>query len=147
MLKALPFLWFLLAAVGVAAHIVLAMTTASSTYLPAALTTAGFTALFSTVHIIGIALVYMLILRTRPSPGVAIIGYSHLFLASAAYVGQAFGTMERARHMSNPASTDLAAMGFADSASALASILGGIVFILALIVALNTHHVRPEDVF
>ena len=109
------------------------------------LISAASTVLITTVSTIGMALVYLLILRTRPSLSVAIIGYSHFFLASAAYVGQTVGTLERNRYLSGTG--DMTAAGFAYTASGLASLLAGIVFILALIVALNTRHERLEDIF
>ena len=145
MLKALPFLWFLLAALGAAAQLfVMSMAGAEA---GAALLSTASSLLITTVGTIGVALVYLLILRTRPSPAVAIIGYSHLFLASAAQVGQAIGNMERNRYLAGAGDTDYSAIGFAYTAAGLATLLGGIVFILALIVALNSHHERPEDVF
>lgn len=145
MLKALPFLWFLLAALGAVAQLyVMSMAGAEA---GAALLSTASSLLITTVGTIGVALVYLLILRTRPSPAVAIIGYSHLFLAGAAQVGQAVGNLERNRYLAGVGTTDYAAIGFAYTAAGLATLLGGIVFILALIVALNTRYEAPEDVF
>lgn len=145
MLKALPFLWFLLAALGAVAQLYV-MGLAGADAGTALLSTAS-SLLITTVGTIGMALVYLLILRTRPSLSVAIIGYSHLFLAGAAQVGQAIGNMERNRYLTGEGSTDYTAISFACTAAGLATLLGGIVFILALIVALNTRYEAPEDVF
>jgi len=145
MLKALPFLWFLLAALGAVAQLYV-MGLAGADAGTALLSTAS-SLLITTVSTIGMALVYLLILRTRPSLSVAIIGYSHLFLAGAAQVGQAIGSMERNRYLTGEGSTDYTAISFAYTAAGLATLLGGIVFILALIVALNTRYEAPEDVF
>ncbi|RAN40128.1 hypothetical protein HY26_13225 [Hyphomonas sp. GM-8P] len=144
MLKALPFLWFLLAALGAAAQLFVARM-AGGDAMGTMLISAASTVLITTVSTIGMALVYLLILRTRPSLSVAIIGYSHFFLASAAYVGQTVGTLERNRYLSGTG--DMTAASFAYTASGLANLLAGIVFILALIVALNTRHERLEDIF
>lgn len=145
MLKALPFLWFLLAALGAAAQLVV-----SGLSGPQAMGTMLFSSasmvLIATVSTIGMALVYLLILRTRPSTSVAIVGYSHLFLAGAAYVGQTVGNLERNRYIAGTGG-DMSAAGFAYTAAGLASLLAGIVFIIALIVALNTRHERLEDIF
>jgi len=145
MLKALPFLWFLLAALGAAAQLYV-MSLAGADAGTALLSTAS-SLLITTVAAIGMALVYLLILRARPSLAVAIIGYSHLFLASAAQVGQAVGNLERNRYLAGEGATDYSTMSFAYTAAGLATLLGGIVFILALIVALNTRDEAPEDVF
>ncbi|MBB39074.1 MAG: hypothetical protein CMF01_03210 [Hyphomonas sp.] len=144
MLKALPFLWFMLAALGAAAQLFVARMSGGDA-MGTMLFSAASMVLNITVSTIGMALVYLLILRTRPSTSVAIIGYSHLFLAAAAYVGQTVGTLERNRYLAGTG--DMAAAGYAYTAGGLASLLAGIVFILALIVALNTHHERLEDIF
>ncbi len=145
MLKALPFLWFLLAALGAAAQLFVTRM-AGGEAMGTMLISAASTVLITTVSTIGMALVYLLILRTRPSISVAIVGYSHLFLACAAYIGQAVGTLERNRYLAGTGG-DMTAAGFAYTAGGLASLLAGIVFILALIVALNTRHERLEDIF
>jgi len=146
MMKALPLLWFLIAALGAAVQLSVAALAAPGTAGIAVLTAAS-ALLSSTVTTLGIALVYLLILRTRPSLAVAIIGYSQLFLAIAARVAQTIGSLASNRYFAGHSGTDMSNVTFAYTAAGLASILGGIVFILALIVALNTHHVRPEDVF
>jgi hypothetical protein len=144
MLKALPYLWFLMAALGAGAQLFVAGLSGPEA-MGTMMFTAASTVLLATVSTIGMALVYLLILRTRPSTAVAIVGYSHLFLAGAAYAGQAVGTLERNRYIAGTG--DLSAASFAYTASGLASLLAGIVFILALIVALNTRHERLEDIF
>lgn len=146
MMKALPLLWLLVAALGAAVQLSVAALAAPGTAGMAVLSAAS-ALLSSTVTTLGIALVYLLILRTRPSLAVAIIGYSHLFLAIAARVAQTVGSLASNRYFAGHSGTDMSNVTFAYTAAGLASILGGIVFILALIVALNTHHVRPEDVF
>lgn len=144
MLKALPFLWFLLAALGAAAQLFVARMSGGDA-MGTMLISAASAVLITTVSTIGMALVYLLILRTRPSLSVAIVGYSHFFLACAAYTGQTIGTLERNRYLAG--SGDMTAASFAYTAAGLASLLAGIVFIIAVIVALNTRHERLEDIF
>ena len=147
MLRALPVLWFLTAALGAAAQLAVGSLTGMEAGSPYSLLGTASAALTGTVSAIVCALVYLLILRTRPSGAVAIIGYSHLFLGMASRIARALGDLERNRYLAGTGTTDYAALSFAYTASGLASLLGGIVFILALIVALNTRHERPEDVF
>lgn len=147
MLRALPILWLLLAALGAAAQLAVASLTGMDAANAYNLFGTASASLSGAVGAIVCALVYLLILRTRPSPAVAIIGYSHLFLGTASRIGQAIGDLERNRYLSGAGTTDYTTLGFAYTASGLASLLAGVVFILALIVALNTHHERLEDVF
>lgn len=140
MLRALPILWFLVAALGAAAKLAVA----GADYL---LVPNAATAFASAVTGIGFGLVYLLIFRTRPSPAVTIIGYSHLFMAIAARVASALADIQRTSLLEDPLNVPASSVTIAYTASGLANLLGGIVFILALIVALNTHHERPEDVF
>ena len=143
MLRALPFLWFIVAGIGAPGQLFAGNLAGD----PGTLMSTASSALTGAVSAIVCALVYLLIQRTRPSTAVAIIGYSHLFLGVAARLTQTLGDMERNRYLSGVGTTDYTSMGFAYTAAGLASLLSGVVFILALIVALNTHHERPEDVF
>lgn len=145
MLRALPFLWFLVAALGALAQLAVAGMGGTGNAFSLMSSAAG--TLIGAVSGIGFALVYLLILRTRPSHSVAIVGYSHLFLGAATRVAQSIGDYERNRYIAATGPADPSVFGFAYTAAGLASLLGGVVFILAVIVALNTHHERPEDVF
>ncbi|MEZ5997664.1 MAG: hypothetical protein R3B98_03100 [Hyphomonas sp.] len=140
-MRLLPILWFILAALGAAALFVAGGSGASPIISTAASAAGG------AVSAIATGLVYLLIKHTRPSLAVAIIGYSHLFLATAARIGQAAAEQLRGQMLAGNGSTDWSSIGLAFSAAGLANILGGIVFILALIVALNTRDEKPEDVF
>lgn len=143
MLRALPVLWFLLAALGPIGQL---MAVAASGQTPAqALAYAGPSAVMGTVSAIGMALVYMMIGQTRPSVPVTIIGYSHLFMAVAARIAGGLAEVARSNLINGNSSGSTLAMTF--SAASIAGFLSGVVFILALIVALNTRHVRPEDIF
>ena len=147
MLRALPILWFILAALGAAAQLAASVWTGDTYSSAYPMIAVASTALQGAIGAIAAALVYLLILRTRPSLSVAIIGYSHLFLAAAARVGQAVGDLHRNRMLAGTATADYSVIGFAYTAAGLASLLAGIVFILALVVALNTRAERPQDVF
>lgn len=148
MLRSLPVLWFILAALGAFAQLAVAGMTGMDVGTAYNMFGSASGALAGAVSAIGYALVYMLIYRARPSPAVTIIGYSHLFLGFAARTAQALGDLERNRYLAGSGTTDYSALGFAYTASGLAGLLGGIVFLLAMIVALNTrHHERPQDVF
>ncbi|MEZ5953162.1 MAG: hypothetical protein R3C13_02550 [Hyphomonas sp.] len=145
-MRLLPLLWFLLAALGAAAQLVVSGATADAGNVYSVFSSATV-ALGGAIAAVGVALVYLFILRMRPSLSVAIIGYSHLFLATAARFSQAAGDLFRNRMLAGTGTTDYSTMGLAYTAAGLANVLSGIVFILALIVALNTRHERPEDVF
>ena len=148
MLRALPILWFLVAVLGAFAQLAVAGMTGMDVGTAYNMFGSASLALTGAVSASGFALVYLLIQRTRPSPAVTIVGYSHLFLGLSARIAQAVGDLERNRYLAGNAPADYSMLGFAYTASGLASLLGGIVFILALIVALNTrHHERPQDVF
>ena len=143
MLRTLPILWFLLAGLGLVGQVL--AVTATGQNLVESLGYAGPTAIMGAISAIGMALVYMLIGRTRPSMAVGIIGYSHLFMAIAARIAGALAEVARSNLVNGNGSASTLAMTY--SAASIAGILSSVVFILALIVALNTRHVRPEDVF
>ena len=149
MLRALPILWFILAALGAAAQLIVSAGFGTGDPLTAAypMIAVASSALQGAIGAIAAALAYLLIQRTRPSLSVAIIGYSHLFLAAAARIGQAIGDLHRTRMLAGSATADYSVIGFAYTAAGLASLLADIVFILALVVALNTRTERPQDVF
>ncbi len=144
MTRALPFLWFLLAGAGLVASLDQVAAASSSPALAAA---ALFPAVMASLAALAMGLTYLFIARTRPSPAVTIIGFSHLFLAMMARIGQFLADSWRAEAMAGDYSGLSGKLGFAYMATGLASLCGWIVFVIALIVALNTPAGRPEDAF
>lgn len=147
-MRVLPALWFLLAILGLVA---------GGAQVAFLFPQAGGFALFgvsllqyvsATIGTVTIGLVYLYILSTRPSSAVQVIGASHLVMAACARIGLIIGEGMRIKLITGADSSSVATMGFVFTASSIAGSLSGIVFILALIVALNTRHQEPpEEVF
>lgn len=149
MLRILPALWFAIAVVSAALQVTLTGGFTAGGPNATAILTSASSALSHAVIAVGFGFVYLLILRTRPSGAAGIIGYSHLFLVTAAFAAQGVGNFMRLQYLANTSGDagDVVLASFAYTAASVGNLLGGVVFIFALIVALNTRHEPVEEVF
>ncbi|MCA8901875.1 MAG: hypothetical protein KDA53_11575 [Hyphomonas sp.] len=143
----LPISWFVLAAAG----LVIAGLQAVFLFGPASgAALIGISLvqhLTNSIAAVALGLVYLYIQSTRPSAAVLVIGTSHLIMAIFSRTAQFIGDGARAALISGSDTSSAATIGYAYGAAGIAAVLSGIVFILALIVALNTHPPPETDVF
>jgi len=92
-------------------------------------------------------LTYWLISRASRSAAPIVIGFIHLVFAAIGTGTYAMGNLARNSGMSDGGSPDFATMGLLYGAGSLAQLIGGVLFIIALIIAISTERRRPSETF